>query len=440
MTPLPPVRKRKDYSDISPNDLTYALFHDRIAPHDAMRPETEAMIEILGAKEFTVYKSSDGSDRWLAITTSAYEDKDREIISTKAIAGVVSFGDKTKERGPLRYWHVPGLDIGDCDFQAQGGPGGRFLIEGGTFRSKAFADLGRNLAAQGYQMSPGFIHTDNEPVNGVYDNILIYERSAVPLNRSANLFTRFATKEESTVITPEKIAEYREKAAGNDQALQLLDNLLATAQEKDDTAQARNVVYKDAPEWAQALIARLDGLESTVKAFGPASAEQAGETEIADAEAEQADDGEEPEMEAEEADDGGMDDAAFAQLIARAVVEALTPLLDIEKKMSANLADLKSTIGSYTQQKDDAAAQTAAQATANAQQIALLDAKLKELTGDLPSSVLNGAANYYRASQAPATRLTTQAEAVMKEQMQQAPAGLTDPAEIAAYQLIFPQG
>ena len=145
-------------------------------------------------------------------------------------------------------------------------------------------------------------------------------------------------------------------------------------------------------------------------------------------------------MEAEEADDGGMDDAAFAQLIARAVVEALTPLLDIEKKMSANLADLKSTIGSYTQQKDDAAAQTAAQATANAQQIALLDAKVKELTGDLPSSVLNGAANYYRASQAPATRLTTQAEAVMKEQMQQAPAGLTDPAEIAAYQLIFPQG
>ena len=66
MTPLPPVRKRKDYSDISPNDLTYALFHDRIAPHDAMRPETEAMIEILGAKEFTVYKSSDGSDRWHA--------------------------------------------------------------------------------------------------------------------------------------------------------------------------------------------------------------------------------------------------------------------------------------------------------------------------------------------------------------------------------------
>lgn len=241
------------------------------------------------------------------------------------------------------------------------------------------------------------------------------------------------------MITAEKIAEYREKAAGNDQAMALLDNLLATAQEKDDTAQARNVVYKDAPEWAQALISRIDGLESTVKAFGPASAEQAGETEIADAEAEQAADGEEPEMEAEEADDG-MDDAAFAQLIARAVVEALTPLLDIEKKMGAHLADLKSTIGGYTQQKDDAAAQTAAQAAANAQQIALLDAKVKELTGDLPSSVLNGAANYYRASQAPATRLTTQAEAVMKEQMQQAPAGLTDPAEIAAYQLIFPQG
>lgn len=41
MTPLPPVRKRKDYSDITPDDLVFALFYDRIAPTDAMSEEGE---------------------------------------------------------------------------------------------------------------------------------------------------------------------------------------------------------------------------------------------------------------------------------------------------------------------------------------------------------------------------------------------------------------
>jgi len=138
--------------------------------------------------------------------------------------------------------------------------------------------------------------------------------------------------------------------------------------------------------------------------------------------------------------DEGMDDAAFADMIAQAVVQAITPLLDIEKKMGAHLADLKSTIGGYTQAKDDTLAQTAAAAAASAQQLTMLEAKVKELTGDLPSSVLNGARDYYRASESPLTKLTPQAETVLKEEMKQTPAGLTDPAEIAAYQLIFPQG
>ncbi len=36
MTPLPPVRKRADYRDIGKDDLVFALFHDRIAPPDAL--------------------------------------------------------------------------------------------------------------------------------------------------------------------------------------------------------------------------------------------------------------------------------------------------------------------------------------------------------------------------------------------------------------------
>lgn len=370
---------------------------------------------------FTVYKDSAGADRWLAITTTAYQDKDHEIISTNAIKESVLLGDKMGERGPLLYWHVPGLPMGDCDFQAQGGPGGRFLIEGGTFRSKAMALLGQTLSASGYQMSPGFIHSDDEPQNGVYDHILIYERSAVPEHRAANYFTRYATAKEDKVLPPEKIAEYREKAAGNPEALALLDTLLATTAKEDATAQARNVVFKETAEMPHEI--EIGGVVYTIKAFPPAAAETvADEEEVV---TEEADDG--MQMESE---DAGMDDAAFAQLLAQAVVQAITPLLDIEKKMGVHMADLKSALGGYAQQKDDA---TAAQAA----QIAALDAKLKELTGDLPESVMQRAGGLYRASESPLTKLTTEGESKVKEIVQQIPAGLTDPNEIAAYQLIF---
>lgn len=372
---------------------------------------------------FTVYKDSAGADRWLAITTTAYEDKDREIISTNAIKEAVMLGDATQDRGPLLYWHVPGLALGDCDFQAQGGPGDRFLIEGGTFRSKALAAFGQKLSSSGYQMSPGFIHGDDQPRDGVYDHILIYERSAVPPGRAANYFTRLAAAKETSVVTPEKIAEYREKASGNAEALALLDTLLTTAQKEDEAAQAKNVVYKDAPGWAQALIARLDGLETTVKAMGGgdmAGSDMAEETPAEDT----------AESGVEEPADAGMDDAAFAQMIAQAVVQAITPLLDIEKKMAGHMADLKSTLGGYAQTKDDAQA-------AQAKQIEALSAKVDELTGDLPTSVMNGARTLYRASESPTTQLTPQAAATVKEQLANVPAGLSDPAEISAYQLIF---
>lgn len=38
---LPPVRKRTDYSDISKDDLVFALFYDRIAPTDALSEQGE---------------------------------------------------------------------------------------------------------------------------------------------------------------------------------------------------------------------------------------------------------------------------------------------------------------------------------------------------------------------------------------------------------------
>src|ERR1041384_8141444 len=121
--------------------------------------------------QFAVFKDRNGKDRWLSITTTAYQDQDGEWISRKAIAGVVAKGDATGERGVLRYWHVPGADFGVCDFQATA-QDGRFLIESGTCYSPAHAAVVKSAAERGYQMSPGFNHSLDQPGSGrVFDDI-----------------------------------------------------------------------------------------------------------------------------------------------------------------------------------------------------------------------------------------------------------------------------
>ena len=49
----------------------------------------------------------------------------------------MAHADITGDYGPLRWWHCPGVDIGDCDFNAVSG---RSLVEMGTFRSPALAE------------------------------------------------------------------------------------------------------------------------------------------------------------------------------------------------------------------------------------------------------------------------------------------------------------
>ena len=101
-------------------------------------------------KSFIVYKDAAGRHRWIARTTTAYKDRDQEIIASDALETDSVRMTTTKQFGPLRYWHVgqpdagdiaapwgPGLDIGDCDYSTLIG---RTRIESGTFRSPVIAE------------------------------------------------------------------------------------------------------------------------------------------------------------------------------------------------------------------------------------------------------------------------------------------------------------
>jgi len=379
-------------------------------------------------KALAVFKDAQGHDRWLAITTTAYEDKDREFITRKAIRGVVAAGDAGAPRGPLRFWHVPGLDLGDCDYQATAYDD-RFLIESGTFRSPAAARIGQKAAQLGYQMSPGFLHTHQEPRGGSFDHIALFERSFVPPGRASNPYTRLLTKE-ARMLTPEKQKEF-ESLADSDEGRALLTRLLTQASTTVKAADDAGAVYKDAPVWAQALLGRLDGMEAQLKAFPPVAA-------AADEQA-AAEDDDLAAMETETADDGmGMDDEGFADMIVDKLFARLGPMLDLEKKVAGYLDSMKGMLQPM-QQKDDARAQELATlqvaVDAGAKAGAALAERLKALEGDLPRGALSYRADVWQAlSGIPVTK--EQAAALTTKQTPGVPAGLNG-AEADAYKLIY---
>ncbi len=138
----------------------------------------------------TVFKQK-GRYRWIAISSTAYRDRDNEIVSTKALRDAVD-RNRGGELGPLRFWHVPGLDIGETDYQELSDDG-KYLIESGTIPDKMIAErVIESLKQDQWQMSIGFRHPLDEPDrNKVFNTIQIFERSIVPGGRAANPQTAF---------------------------------------------------------------------------------------------------------------------------------------------------------------------------------------------------------------------------------------------------------
>lgn len=159
---------------------------------DEVEAETKTV-----APAFHIIKQADGRYRWLAVSATAFEDREGEIIETKAIEEDVARADKDNDRGPLRLWHTPGAEIGTCDFQAMEG---RMLLESGLFDDtdagqKALAYVLKTTDKLG--VSVGFVYPESAFDGKSYSKIHILERSLLPHDWAANPYTTFhALKEE----------------------------------------------------------------------------------------------------------------------------------------------------------------------------------------------------------------------------------------------------
>lgn len=138
-----------------------------------------------------VFKSFDGRWRWITFTSSSFMDQDRQIVTQKAIENDVERADASGEYGPLRWFHIPGMDIGDCDFNMVVG---RILVESGTFRNDFIAQKCAE-AAPYLEVSAGFYRSQLEPIDGTYYNFRRFERSLLPAGIASNVLTGLYVKE-----------------------------------------------------------------------------------------------------------------------------------------------------------------------------------------------------------------------------------------------------
>jgi len=157
-----------------------------------------------------VTKEADEPSRWTAISSTAYRDRDGEIVSRKALAADVARADADGDYGPLVWWHMyepksvcketgrhteyDGLVIGHCDSNFMAGAHGQFLVESGTFISEEVARMVEKQAAD-LALSIQFTHPPSQPHDdGSFSQIRRRERSLLPRGKESNIFTAFIPK------------------------------------------------------------------------------------------------------------------------------------------------------------------------------------------------------------------------------------------------------
>jgi hypothetical protein len=152
-------------------------------------------------------KQSDGEYWHFAWSTNAFEDREREIFSTKSLEQYVDEAQQKGDMGFFNLWHIgtkenPGLtDFAEIKWQ---GVVGRILVEAGPYlndekgqAAKAYftqyPDGDSDIAPEGWGSSPEYRYLPEERKTGVYHNIWKTRTSTLPRLAAANIWTKGTT-------------------------------------------------------------------------------------------------------------------------------------------------------------------------------------------------------------------------------------------------------
>lgn len=163
----------------------------------AEREQKEVKTDILTSNYGVTQKEVNG-DLWhFTWSTNAFEDRDREIFSTRSLKQYVDQAAQSGDRGFFNFWHMRGTDFARKEWQMVIG---RFLVEAGPYldnqagkaAKQFFAKYSGNhpeIAPEGWGCSPEFRYLPEERAKGTYENIWITRTSTLPKFAAANIWT-----------------------------------------------------------------------------------------------------------------------------------------------------------------------------------------------------------------------------------------------------------
>lgn len=210
----------------------------------------------LAQKEYeplTVIKQADGAYRWVLISSNSFEDRDREIVSQKALEADVVRADVDKRYGPLLWWHLngkrnkegeqlPRVVLGECDFNAMHG---RMLIESGLFVSEAVA-VAVEAAKEHLEVSLGFEFPETAlDATGVIHAITRTERSLLPRGKASNLITAVPIIQKELPMLKDKLEALTKVLGGNKELVSQVLQLAETGEKEALAAGVRTKAKAD---------------------------------------------------------------------------------------------------------------------------------------------------------------------------------------------------
>lgn len=343
---------------------------------------------------FRVFATKAGS-RWLSFSSNAFKDREGEIFTTKSLEEAVKEADQLGGHGPLRLYHVPGADVGTCDFQAVVG---RFLVELGTFDKTSMGEKAEEFFLQNadkkFGVSIGFKFRKGDETDKVYEWLQIFERSVCPPEAAANKWTQFLPAGGKTLPLDNKKKDFLSEVLGKDLAEEVitvaedetkaLEDTVAFKEEGEETEEEKAkppsekaddiltklgtlkmLVGKVADEGlkkqlSDAVDGAIDALSAAAEGY-PQSAKKEEEEKVSSSDEKTSEEETEKpsEEEAEKSDDGTGSEAALVQLVAEAVKLANAPLVEAISNVRSQVADLsesqdglKSRIDTFSQEQE----------------------------------------------------------------------------------------
>lgn len=202
---------------------------------------------------FQVAKGLDGRMHWVLISSNSFQDREREIVSQKALEADVERADRDGDYGTLDWWHLDGFPdktsgeptplavLGRCTGNAMHG---RMLIEWGDFVSEEIGQAVKTVAPE-LAASIAFLYPKGEPdAQGVYHHIRRYSRALLPRRFASNPLTALPIiVQEEKHMVKEKVEALRLVLGGSDE---LVNKVLALAGSKEQTALEAGVRHKEA--------------------------------------------------------------------------------------------------------------------------------------------------------------------------------------------------